>query len=196
MRCTPRARDDAARRGLNGRAARGYTLLELVIVTSILAVLAAVAVPSLNPSRTESLDLAAQTVADALRFAQAEAMRTGDVHLVEINRDSESVRVALADISGPDAVPVADLVHPITKQPYNFVLSDQPGLGGIELGARPFDYGSGANIEFVLFDARGLPFWKSSDSLQLLELGEIELEIAEVERSVFVAPLTGRVTFE
>ena len=180
----------------------GYTLLELMVVASILAVLAAIALPSLDTSRSESLDLAAQTVADALRFAQAEAARTGTAHFVEINRDSEALRIAVADLSGPDAAPGADVMHPITKQPYSFVLPDQPGLGGIDVADHPFDYPSGGKLNTVLFDARGVPFWKASNSFQHLTAGEIDIGLGEPlspsrrQIKVRVAPVTGRVTID
>lgn len=174
----------------------GYTLLELVVVTSLIAILAAIALPGLNPQRDEALELAAETVAEAIRFAQAEAARTGITHILVIDRDLEEVSIGTADLSGATAVAVTAAIHPISKQPYRLVLPDQPGMGGVDVTDRAFDYPSGGRQEAVLFDPRGLPFMKASDETQLLTLGEVELELNGRRRSVFVAPFTGRVTLE
>lgn len=189
-------RDDAARRKLKGRAERGYTLLELVVVVSIVAVMAAVALPSMRPAEDQRLDHAVAWIAESVRFARAEAMRTGNPVHLEVNETSGRLRVTVADLSGPSAAPGAELRDPISKQPYDFVVSDLPDMRGIDITAKSFDYPSGGRTETVVFDARGLPFTKSSDNFMRLTQGEIQIALGDRERNVYVAPLTGRVTLD
>ena len=64
---------------LNGALrSRGVTLPELLIVLTILGVAAAVAIPSLSSSNPQTLDLAAEEFANAMRFARSEALRTAN----------------------------------------------------------------------------------------------------------------------
>jgi type II secretion system protein H len=179
-----------------GVAQHGYTLLELVIVTSLIAILAAVALPGMNPSRAENLDLAAQRVAEAIRFARSEAERNGDVRLVEIDKALQQVRVATANLSGPNAAAGTDLIDPVSKQPYRFILPDQPRMGDVTIGDTPFSYPVAGQKAILLFDAQGLPFTKDANQYQLLTLGDIALVSDGQETHVFVAPTTGRVTLQ
>ena len=179
-----------------GVAQRGYTLLELVIVTGLIAILAAIALPSLQPARSESLALAAQRVAEAIRFARSEALRSGEIRLVEVDKDLEQIRVATADLSGATAVPATDLIHPVSKQPYRLVLPDQAGMGGIGVTDEPFNYPSGGTQAVLLFNAQGIPFHKHSGAYKLLILGDVELTLDDQQAHVLVAPTTGRVTVQ
>ncbi len=60
----------------------------------------------------------------------------------------------------------------------------------------PFDYPLGGTQPSVLFDGQGLPFRKAGGSYQLMTLGEIDLALGDVRRTVSVAPITGRVTVQ
>jgi prepilin-type N-terminal cleavage/methylation domain-containing protein len=175
---------------------RGYTLLELVVVVSIVSVLAAVALPQAGSGEQQRLDQAAARIADLTRFARSEAVRTAAPVYLEIDQDLETILIAAADLSGPTALPGQTLRDPLTKQLLAQSLSDVTSASDVELTDKPFDYPSGGRIGVVVFDAQGLPFMKSSDSFQHLELGEIKIAIGSHERSVFVAPITGRVTLE
>ncbi|MDH3420874.1 MAG: GspH/FimT family pseudopilin [Gammaproteobacteria bacterium] len=196
MRCSPAQCDEAAWRDSCRRSSRGYTLLELVVATSILAVLAAIALPSLSAGESERLDLAAGWIAETARFARAEALRTGNPVYLEIDRDTERLRVAVADLSGSTAAPGTILRDPITKQQLDVILSDMAATASIDVTDEPFDYPSGGRQPVVVFDAQGLPFIKSSDAFQLLESGNITLERGGQQRIVRVSPLTGRVTIQ
>jgi hypothetical protein len=158
------------------------------------SVLAAVALPSMRPAEAERLDLAAAWIAEAVRFARAEAVRTGAPVYLEINRNTERLLVAGADLSGPTAMPGQTLRDPVTKQPLDLVLSDAAPTAGIDITDRPFDYPSGGRQDFVVFGAQGLPFHKASDSFQRMTLGEIVLARGGQERTVRLAATTGRVT--
>lgn len=177
-------------------AARGYTLLEVVIVTSILAVLAAVALPGMRVGDTERLDLAAAWIAETVRFAHAEALRTRTPVYLEINRDTERLLVAVADLSGSTVAPGQTLRDPITKQPLDLILSTAPATAGLDITNRPFDYPSGGAQNVVVFDAQGLPFRKSAGASQRMTLGQITLTRRGQQRTVQVAATTGRVTIQ
>ena len=61
----------------------GYTLIELAVVIAIIGIMAALSVPSLAQFfANQRAKAAARGVADAFRVAQAEAIRSGNPHIV------------------------------------------------------------------------------------------------------------------
>jgi len=70
-------------RASDRRRREGFTLLEMVVVIAIIGIMAAVSAPKLEQyfSNQRARD-AARDVANAFRIAQAEAIRTGDPHIV------------------------------------------------------------------------------------------------------------------
>ena len=58
----------------------GYTLIELIITITIIAVIAAIAMPAFSSGSDRQLEAAAAEFAAAMRFARTEAMRTGEPH--------------------------------------------------------------------------------------------------------------------
>lgn len=195
-------RVSSSSRSLHSAACRGYTLLELTVVVTIVSVLAAVALPSLDPAQEDILDLAAGRVASALRFARTESIRTGDVHAVEILFDTEQIIVSQADMTQASPYPPATptdpasiLIDPITKQPLDVRLADQNALAGTDVLTQPFNYDVG-DRRTVLFNAQGMPFHKAADTFYRLNDGLVELALGGRQRNVRLDPVTGRVTIE
>jgi prepilin-type N-terminal cleavage/methylation domain-containing protein len=93
------------------QSARGFTLLETLIVAALIGILALVVVPVLSqdPARP---DVAAAEVGNALRFAISEANRTGGYVLVD-GSASGHLRVFNSDASGAALGAVTD---PLTKR--------------------------------------------------------------------------------
>ncbi len=189
-------------RGPSQASSLGYTVLELVVVVSIVAVLAAVALPGLNPSQDEKLDLAASRVAEALRLARTEAIRTGEPHAAEIIFDTEQVIVSKPDMtldspypSGTPTNPAWLLIDPISKQPFDQNLTQEGPTRGVDVLVRPFTYAIG-DRRTVIFDNQGMPFFKAAGAFYQLEDGLTRLSFGGRELGVRVAPITGRVTIE
>lgn len=188
--------------GLRSATSRGYTLLELVVVVTIVAVLAAVALPGLNPAQDQKLDLAASQVAEALRYARTESIRTGEPHAAEIIFDTDQVIVSRPDMtldspypSGTPTNPAWLVFDPVTKQPFDLNLTQNGPTRGVDVLVRPFTYGIG-DRRAVIFDGQGMPFFKGMGGFYQLDNGLARLSLDGVERSVRLAPLTGRVTVE
>ncbi|GAC1415466.1 MAG: hypothetical protein NVSMB6_17790 [Burkholderiaceae bacterium] len=80
----------------NARA--GYTLVELLAVLSIMTVMLMLAYPSTAPVSVIAVDAGIKEVVQALRFAQADAMRTGTYRVVTVPTGGWSYSV-----SGPAA---------------------------------------------------------------------------------------------
>ena len=178
----------------------GYTLVELVIVVSIIALIAAIAVPNFAPGSDGKLRLAAEEVAAAIRYARSEALRTGDGHGLTISQSTQKVTVKQYDISSVPISTVGVLTHPVDKQPYDFNVNTGTRTDGVTISnsADIFDYGAAGRRRSLLFDARGTPVWivGSDPTRHLLEDATVELTYADQQRTVSVAPITGRVTVQ
>jgi len=186
--------------GPRNAAHRGYTLLELVVVVSIVAVLAAVAVPGFNPAQDEKLELAAERIAEAIRHTRAEAMRTGEAHGLTISQSTQKVTVKKYDLTTAPISVLFTLTHPIDKQPYDFNVNTTRSTEGVTISNSQdaFDYSGLGRRRSLLFDANGTPIWVvgSGPTTYLLDDGTVELTYGNSQRLVRVATITGRVTIE
>lgn len=173
---------------------RGFTLIELLMVVGILGIIALVVIPALQPYDEENLDVAAQEVAAAIRFARDEAIRTGTLHGVIVYSPQQLLRVFWLDTS---ALPTRtfDVRNPLDKKLYDLQFTTDPALSGVQVTAVSFYYRGSVNpSHFVGFDALGTPKYDDDGTVRLLINGEIKLGSGDAERIIQVAPMTGRVT--
>lgn len=179
---------------------RGFSLTEILIVVAILGITAVVVVPSFNSGDEKQLDVAANEVAQALRFARSEAIRTGSIHGIQISQNTQRVVVYKADMTSDPVSMASILIHPIDKKPFDFDFDNQ----SITLGSKiintldPFSYTGLGRSKNLLFDASGTPIWVvvSSNTTYLMTEGKVELEYAGQQQIVSVAPVTGRISIE
>ena len=171
---------------------RGFTLVELLIVVVILAAAALAITRSPAASRTYALDLAAFEVAEALRFARSEALRTAAPHGARLSSADHRVRVYRLDTGSMPPSEEYDVVHPVDKKLYAVELDTGPGTRGSEVVAAAFLFeGDATPYESVSFDATGAPI--SPVDLALLNAGGVIVRYGGQTRTVTLAPMTGRV---
>jgi prepilin-type N-terminal cleavage/methylation domain-containing protein len=182
--------------------APGYTLVELLAVVAILAVAAVAVMPLAATVNEFKLDAAAEEAANALRYARAEALRTGTIHGVDFSVDPASgqrkIRVFRTNPS-----PVYDVYHPLDKRLYGIDLSAWPATQGVVIAAAAFRYFSPPSTyvttEWAAFDASGNPAYYPdaaySLSLDASSPAQLTLTLHANSRKVQLAP-TGRVTLQ
>ncbi|MDH3350627.1 MAG: prepilin-type N-terminal cleavage/methylation domain-containing protein [Gammaproteobacteria bacterium] len=181
---------------MRARQIQGYTLIEMLIVIALLALIAAVATPAFDGDNDVVLDRAAADVAAAMRFAHAEAIRTGEPYGVNANQFGQSVKVYRLDDSVIPAVIHYDVRNPLTKQIYDLRF----GGGGAEVGITSvyfkFD-GFFFPQDLIGFSgATGVPKYNDSGTIRMLETGYVRLGLDGLTRTISVAPVTGRVTIQ
>ena len=175
----------------------GYTLLELLAVVSILGIMALVMVPDFSSTSQQKLDLAAQQIAQALRFAHSESLRTGEHHGVTISQVTQTITVKKWDMTTDPVSTELIPYHPVDKQSFVFdadTMSLAPGVS-ITNSSDIFNYITIGRRRSLIFDPQGVPVWVlgSDDSVYRLLDGVVQLSNGQNQRSIGVAPLTGRV---
>ena len=178
------------------RRERGYSLIELLIVVGLLMLIAAIAVPSYDDNSDALLDLAATEVAAAIRYAHAEAIRSGEPHGLTVNMSSQLIRLYRLDESVNPPVVRYDVRNPLTKQLYE--LSFGAGSLVAEITAYYFKFDglffSQSLIGFA--GGSGVPKFNDSGTIRMLENGYVRVGLADMEHTVSVSPMTGRVTIQ
>lgn len=150
------------------------TLIEVMIVLGILSIVLSLAAVAVRDWSAHSrLDSAAGRVVEALRFAQGQAMVTGDPAAVEFDPDAESLQ-CVRSVGSP---PYALLSDPLSKRPYQAALAEASGAT-VDLSSVTF-----AGQRRVVFDAAGAP----SNG------GTIVLVHGAATRTITVAPVSGRI---
>jgi len=178
---------------------RGYSLPELLAVVIILGIAASVAIPDISTTNPNRLDLAAEEVAQAIRFARSESLRTGDIHGVEISQSTQRVVAYKADLTTTPVSMAFILYHPVTKQKLDYEVDTASMTEGVRISNTqdPFLYASGRRKN-LLFDATGVPIWivNSTGTTYILQDGSVQLSYGGDDRTVQVAQITGRVTVQ
>lgn len=178
----------------------GFSLLELSAVVLILGIMAVVVIPDSSPTSQQKLDLVANQIAQALRFARSEALRTGKHHGVTISQVTQTITVKKWDMTTNPVSTELIPYHPVNKQSFVFDadrMSLAPGVS-ITNGSDIFNYMTIGRRKSLIFDPQGVPVWVlgSDGSVYRLLDGIVQLSNGQNQRSIGVTPLTGRVTVQ
>ena len=182
------------------RRIQGYTTTEILVVIIIIGVIAVAIRPQFGASDSAKVDYAATKVAEAIRYARSEAMRSGDTWGATISQTSQNVRVRRYDTTQDPVDPVETFYHPVEKQLLDFDFDDEATtLGVLVTNAQDaFDYPGAGRRKTVLFDEQGTPIWIMAAGTTTLPLlsGSVELTLGGYQRKVLVASVTGRVSIQ
>jgi prepilin-type N-terminal cleavage/methylation domain-containing protein len=174
------------------RRQTGVTLVEMVLVVAVLAVAATLAIPMSEPAGDAAAASAAGDVAQAVRFAQREAMRTGSFHVAEINPATQTIRVYRLTDTG--AVSGVKVNHPFDKLEYRISLAGK--APHVRITSSVFTYGADRTVD-VAFSPDGTPLRYVTGQLPSAALsadGSVGLQAGAAQRTVLVDRTTGRVT--
>lgn len=173
----------------------GYSLIELLVVVFIIALVAAVAMPDLSSGNEQELDLAAQELAAAMKFARSETIRTGLPHGYSLDSVSTRMRVFSLNVSSLPPAPVYDVYHPVTKQLYDFFLDDHPFAANPDI-TRKAKFSKTCNTPTaVYFDEHGTP--RCTDPAEVLvKSDEVILDDDGATRVILLDEITGRISVQ
>jgi len=172
-----------------GRCETAYTLVEILIVVSILGIVAAVAIPGFSSTNPQPLDLAAEETANAMRFARSEAMRLGSPIGFRQHPGNKRIRVFQADTGTSPWTLNYDVHHPLSKHLYDIQLDSHP------LSHNRVYRGTCNTPGNVYFDSNGTP-WCADPETVLLEQFDVTFTLGSHSRVVTLHGITGRVTVQ
>ena len=174
---------------------KGISLIEVTIFVAIVGIIAAIALPSLAPSKKYQREAIAQQFADAMRYARSESIRTGKPHGFRYLTNQKRIRVFTADTVTNPATLVFDVYHPIDKQLYDYTLPSEAWTASNPI-QHVFAYRDACNtIAIIYFDANGTP-WCNDPNNILLDYFDLTINIGSGQTLVHLEGPTGRVTIQ
>lgn len=138
----------------------GFTLIELIVVMTIAAILAAVAVPTLSNLGGTRKSVAARVIVRDLAYARERSMETGTRAWVVFSTGTNSYSVLWEDPANPGRAGATALSDPaLTGKTYVQYLNTGE-FAGVTLASAVFDSGSEVGFDWV-----GKPLNNTSASL-------------------------------
>jgi len=172
---------------------QGFTLLEIIIVVLILSIIATITLPNLASTDSMKLDTAAKEVAEAIRFARAESIRTKIPCGIFADATNERIRV----YSMPSFSPTYNIYHPVDKKLYDIQLKTDAFIAGVDLVSASFIFVGGfSNPTYLGFNTEGYPKYTNFFTDYMLASGTMILSYQGQQRIISIAPVTGRVIIQ
>ena len=173
----------------------GYTLVELIITITVLAVIAAIAVPAFAPANDKDLQQVAGEFAAAMRFARSESIRTGKPHGFRFLTNQYRIRVFSVDATVNPWTWVWDVYHPVDKQLFDYTFPADLTGPNPPVTHAPVYRGTCNRQGVVYFDENGTP-WCLEPETVLLESYRLDLDSGSSRASVSLDGITGRVVLQ
>ncbi|MDZ4213059.1 MAG: prepilin-type N-terminal cleavage/methylation domain-containing protein [Methylotenera sp.] len=115
---------------MNKISLRGFTLVEMLVVVTILAVVATVALPLLSNNDPQKLSVAVEETANILRFALSEAKQKNSYVLVDGRTATGILKLYYSDINANLSTAIID---PLTKRATNLNVTSNAFSQGVTL---------------------------------------------------------------
>ena len=176
MKPNPTRRIPGAPGSPGPRSVSGYTLVEVLIIVTIIGIAAAIVVPNMLAAGTLGVQAAARIIISDILYAQNDAIAQQDNRRVVFDPDNESYR--LADDSG---VTLTAKWKNGSNSNYIVDFTSDSRFQGVVIASA--DFGGTPTLEF---DALGGP----------LNGGTVEIEFQGTRYRITVAAFTGRVTVQ
>lgn len=173
----------------------GFTLLELVVVVSVIAVIAAIAYPSVSGSDSKELDKAAAEFAAAIRFARSESIRTSKPHGFQFLSDEYRIRVFSVDTDVAPWTWIYDVYHPLDKTLYDTTFPTELSGSVAPVVHTPSFYGTCDRQGTIYFDENGTP-WCIEPETTLVDSYRLDLSTGITNAAIVLDGITGRVTVQ
>ena len=171
--------------------AQGFTLAEILTVVAVIGSIAVVVVPLLSFLDSKRLDVAAEEVGNALRYAISEAGRTGGYVLADAQTAPGHLRIVRSNASGADLGAVSD---PLTKRAMDIDVSASTFSAQVDMTPR-FLQGGTAYAQLLIGPATQLHALDGAIDRGPLQSGSgIVLSLDSASVTVVIDEVTGRVT--
>jgi len=171
--------------------ARGFTLAEILIVVAVIGSIAAVVVPLLSFIDSKRLEVAAEEVGNALRFAISEAGRTGGYVMADAQSNPGHLRIVRSNASGADLGTVSD---PLTKRAFDIDVASAAFSAPVAMAPR-FLQGGTAYAQLLIGPTTQLRAFDWAVDRGPLQAGSgIVLSLDSASVTVSIDEATGRVT--
>ncbi|MDI1298379.1 type II secretion system protein [Methylotenera sp.] len=131
---------------MNKIAQSGFSLLEMMIVVTILGVVATVTLPLLGSNDPQKLNVAAEETANTLRFALSEARRTNGYVLIDGRTTSGRLRLYYSTSNGNLTSAIID---PLTKRATDLNVTNSAFSQGVTLTPQ-FRAGGSARTQLLI----------------------------------------------